>query len=136
MNAPLLLRIASVLSFLFTAGHALGGRKSWSPLGENEVLRVMRTQHFDVMGVNRSFLDFYLGFGHSLSVFLLLQSVLLWQIAGLAATDAARIRPLVGAITLASLACGLLSWRYLFPVPALFSLVLTVCLACAYFAAR
>jgi hypothetical protein len=33
MSTSLLLRIASVISVLFAAGHTLGGRKAWSPQG-------------------------------------------------------------------------------------------------------
>ena len=79
MNASLLLRIASVISLVFAAGHSLGGRKYWSPQGKTEVLKAMRTVRFEVFGVSRTYLDFYLGFGLSLSVFLLLQAAVLWQ---------------------------------------------------------
>jgi hypothetical protein len=58
MTATLLLRIASVISLLFTAGHTLGGLKKWSPMGDNEVLRAMTGVRFDTMGANRSYLDF------------------------------------------------------------------------------
>ena len=37
MTRTLLLRIASVISLLFAAGHTLGGLKKWSPMGDNEV---------------------------------------------------------------------------------------------------
>ena len=77
MTTPLLLRIASVISLLFTAGHTMGGLKQWSPMGENEVLKAMTTVRFETMGANRSYLDFFLGFGWSISVAMLLQTVLL-----------------------------------------------------------
>jgi ABC-type polysaccharide/polyol phosphate export permease len=67
-------------------------------MGENEVLKAMETVRFDTMGVNRSYLDFYLGFGWSLSVAMLLQSVLLWQLASLARSNAAEVRPMVPAL--------------------------------------
>jgi hypothetical protein len=130
------LRIASVLSFLFAAGHTLGGRKSWSPLGETETLTAMRSFRFDAMGVNRSYLDFYLGFGYTISVFLLLQTVVLWQLAGLATTEPLKVRPLVAAFAVASAACGLLAWRFIFPLPTIFSVVLTATLVVAWFLRR
>ena len=77
MTTTLLLRIASVISLLFTAGHTLGGRKQWSPMGGNDVLRAMTDVRFDTMGVSRSYLDFFMGFGWSISVFMLMQTVLL-----------------------------------------------------------
>ena len=136
MTTARCLRIASVLSFLFAAGHTLGGRKSWSPLGETETLTAMRSFRFDALGVSRSYLDFYLGFGYTISVFLLLQTIVLWQLAGLAKADALRVRPLVASFAVASFACGLLAWRFIFPVPTLFSAVLTATLVVAWLLGR
>lgn len=136
MTTMLLLRIASVISFLFTAGHSLGGLKKWSPMGDNEVLKAMTAVHFETMGANRSYLDFYMGFGWSLSVVMLMQSVLLWQIASLASTNVAYVRPMVAVFALATLAAGIIAWRFLFPVPALFSAVLVIVLLAAWWRAR
>ena len=136
MTTTLLLRIASVISLVFTAGHSLGGLKEWSPMGENEVLKAMRTVRFDTMGANRSYLDFFLGFGWSISVAMLLQTILLWQLAGLAQPDAARVRPMIAVFALATLASGVIAWRFIFPVPALFSGALVIVLAAAYWMAR
>ena len=136
MNTTLLLRVASVISLLFAAGHTLGGRKAWSPIGESEVLKAMRTFRFETMGVSRTYLDFYLGFGFTLSVYLLLQAILLWQLAVVAKTDPLQVRPMIASFALASVAAGILSWVFIFPVPAAFSAVLTVCLGLAFFVAR
>ena len=57
------LRISAMVSLLFAAGHTLGSRSSWSPVGDNKVLVSMRTVHFHSQDVRRSFLDFYRGFG-------------------------------------------------------------------------
>jgi hypothetical protein len=132
----LLLRIASVISLLFTAGHTLGGLKKWSPMGENEVLKAMTTVRFETMGANRSYLDFFMGFGWSISVAMLLQTVLLWQMASLARTDVAPVRPKIAVLALATLASGVIAWRFIFPVPALFSGVLLIALVAAYVVAH
>jgi hypothetical protein len=136
MTAALLLRIASGISVLFAAGHTLGGRKEWSPMGETDVLKAMRTVRFDVMGVSRTYLDFYLGFGFCLSVFLLLQAILLWQLAALVKVAPLQVRGMVASFAVASLAAGVISWKFILPVPAVFSAVLTVCLVWAFFVAR
>ena len=136
MNPVLWLRISSIVSVLFAAGHALGGRKSWSPLGETAVLSSMRDYRFDVLGVNRSYFDFYLGFGHSLTVFLLLQAVVLWQLGTLARTAPLQVRPIVASFVVATVAGGIVSWIFIFPIPTALSAVLAVCLALAFFAAR
>ncbi len=130
------LRVASVVSLLFAAGHTLGGLKAWAPTGETPALTAMRTSTFAVEGVSRTFLDFYRGFGFSLSVFMLLQAVVLWQLAALARRDAVDIRPTVGAFAVASLGLTAISWALILPIPTIFSAVLTVCLAIAFVAAR
>jgi hypothetical protein len=132
MTTTVLLKISAVISLVFALGHSLGGLKRWSPMGENEVLKAMETVRFDTMGANRSYLDFFMGFGWSLTVAMLLQSVLLWQLASLARTDAAQVRPMIAAFALAALASGVIAWRFIFPVPALFSAVLLIVLVAAY----
>jgi hypothetical protein len=136
MTTALLLRIASVISLLFTAGHSLGGLRKWSPMGANQVLEAMTTVRFETRGANRSYLDFFMGFGWSISVFMLMQTVLLWQLASLARSDAAHVRPLVAVFALATLATGLIAWRFLFPIPAIFSGALFITLVAAYVVAK
>jgi hypothetical protein len=135
MNLPLLLRIASILTLLFAAGHTIGGLSFWSPAGETEVLRAMRSFHFDAGGVSRTYLDFYLGFGYILSVYLLLQAVTLWQLASIAKSDAFRIRPLIASFVLASIASAALSWRFIFVVPVVCSAAIAACLGLAFYVA-
>ena len=132
MTTAVLLRISAVISLLLAIGHSLGGMKRWSPMGENDVLKAMETVRFDTMGVNRSYLDFFLGFGWSLSAAMLLQSVLLWQFASLARSDAAQMRPMIAAFALATLARGPIAWSFIFPLPALFSGALLIALVAAY----
>lgn len=136
MTTTFMLRVAAAISFLFTLGHSIGGLQSWSPVPDNAVLRAMAGTHFPVMGVSRSYLDFYLGLGWSISVYLLLQAFLLWQMASLARTNAAQVRPMIAAFALAALATGIIAWRLIFPVPALFSAMLFVALAAAWWTAR
>jgi hypothetical protein len=135
MTTTLLLRIAAVISLLFAAGHTLGGLKKWSPMGENEVLKAMTTVRFDIMGVNRSYLDFFMGFGWFISVALLLQSALLWQVASLAQSNAMQVRPMIAMFALAALVSGIIAWRFILPLPALFSGALLIVLLAAYMTA-
>lgn len=132
MTASLLLRIASVISLIFALGHTFGGTRQWSPMEENEVLKAMATVRFDTMGANRSYLDFYMGFGWSLSIALLLQSVLLWQVAALGHSGSKQVKPIIATFAFATLASSLIAWFFLFPVPAAFSLVLLIVLIAAY----
>jgi hypothetical protein len=135
VTTTLWLRISSVIALLFAAGHTLGGRKNWSPMGDNAVFQQMRNVRFDTMGVNRSYLDFYMGFGYSLSVAMIMQAIILWQLSTLARNNAAAVRPLIGVIGLATVISGIIAWRFIFLIPALSSLLLAVSLTIAYAAA-
>src|SRR5215472_2930200 len=124
VTTTLLLRIASIISLLFTIGHSMGGLKQWSPMGDNPVLTSMTEVRFDTMGANRSYLDFFLGFGWSIAVFMLMEAILLWQLASLARAEPARLRPIIAVIALATACTAVIAWRFIFPVPALFSALL------------
>jgi hypothetical protein len=135
MKTVLFLRSASVISFLFAAGHTLGGRKDWTFTGEVEVLQPMRTFQIQTMGVTRTYMDFYRGFGFTLSVYLLLQAVVLWQLASLARTNPAQVRSIILSVLVAQLVNSFLTWRYIFPVPAAFGMVVLAFLIAAFIAA-
>jgi hypothetical protein len=135
VKPSLLLRVSSIIALLFAVLHTLGGAKLWSPAGENDALRAMRSIRFDAQGVSRTYLDFYLGFGFTISVYLFLQAVLLWQLATIAKVDSVRTRPLIVPFFVASLACVFLSLKFIFAVPAIFSAVLAACLGFAFYAA-
>ena len=135
MSTTIWLRVSAIISLLFSAGHFMGGMQNWSPMTDNIVLQSMRTVHFSVMGVNRTYLDFYVGFGHSLTVSLLLQSTLLWMLSNVTRTHAALVRPMIAAFVMAVALTGVIAWRYILPAPAFCSLALTVTLVIAFIAA-
>ncbi|HTD10896.1 MAG TPA: hypothetical protein VK676_02400 [Steroidobacteraceae bacterium] len=135
MKAPLLLRIASIITLLLAVGHTSGGLSFWSPAGDTVVLRTMRSFHFDAGGVSRTYLDFYLGFGFIIGVYLLAQAVVLWQLASMAKADPIRVRPLVGSFLLASVVSIFLSWRFIFLLPVVSFTAVAVCLGLAFYAA-
>jgi hypothetical protein len=135
MKPSTVLRITSLVTLIFAAGHSLGGMESWSPMGETEVLKAMKSFRFDAEGMTRTYFDFYLGFGLILSVCLFLQAVLLWQLAALAKTEALRLRPLLVSFFLASVVSAGLSWKFIFALPAVSFVVIAVGLGLAFFAA-
>jgi hypothetical protein len=96
----------------------------------------MRSFRFDTMGVTRTYLDFYLGFGLYIAVLLLLQAVLLWQLAAISKTDSATAGPMIAAFLAATLVGTLVIWRFIFIVPAVFSLACAACMAIALVRSR
>ncbi|HET9157771.1 MAG TPA: hypothetical protein VFN91_13955 [Myxococcaceae bacterium] len=132
MTARRLLRIAAILSRLSCLGHSAGFPWSPSPGGQRDaIVQLMQSFHFDVFGSSRSYWDFYLGFGLTLSVFQLLGSVVLWLLAGLASDAPERSRSFVLAFFVASVAQLLLVLRFFFLPPIVLSLGLAVCLGLA-----
>jgi hypothetical protein len=136
MTTTLWLRISAVIALLFAVGHALGGFSDWSPMEDNPVIQAMRNVRFDVMGVNRSYLDFYRGFGHSLTAFQVMQAVLLWQLSTLARTNVAAVRPMIGIMVLVGVAQCVIALRFIVPIPAVLTLVLVASMTVAYVVAR
>jgi len=137
MKPSILLRVASVLTLIFCAGHTYGtlGPSSSDP-EQAAVFMAMQAFPFDIMGARRTHWDFYRGFSLLFSVTLLLLAVLLWQLAGLAKSDPVRTRPFVASLFLAYLGFTILSGVYFFIAPAAFSAAVAVCLALAFTSAR
>jgi hypothetical protein len=135
MSTTIWLRVSAVISLLFTAGHFMGGMQNWSPMADNPVLQSMRAVRFNVMGVERSYFDFYMGFGHTATVNLLLQSLLLWMLGNVARTQVALVRPMIVLFIVADALTGVIAWMYILPVPAFCSLALCATLIVALIAA-
>ena len=131
MKAPPFYRIAAVLLLLFAAGHTLGFSQSDPTWRIDTLLGSMRSIHFDVQGFSRTYWDFFVAAGFSVGVFYLFAGVLAWQLGGLPADTLAAMRVTVWALAICFAAITVLSWRYLFIVPIVFSTVITVCLTAA-----
>ena len=131
MKASMFYRIAAVLLLLFAVGHTLGFRQSDPKWGVDALLGSMRSIHFDLGGFSRTYWDLFVGAGLFVSVFLLFAAVLAWQLAGLPAATLALMRGTAWAFALSFAAITVVSWRYLFIVPMVFSIVITVCLTAA-----
>ncbi|MGA7625739.1 MAG: hypothetical protein WB630_10315 [Candidatus Acidiferrales bacterium] len=131
MKASTFYRIAAVLLLLFAIGHTVGFRQSDPTWGVDMLLASMRSIHFEVQGFNRTYWDFFVGFGLFVSVFLVLAAVLAWQLGGLPPANLALMRGTAWAFALCFAAITVLSWRYFFIPPVVFSLVITLCLIVA-----
>jgi hypothetical protein len=135
VKASIFYRIAAVLLLLFEAGHTAGF--PWSDPTWAVDLGSMRSTHFYVMGFSRTYWDFYVGFGLFVSVFLLLAVVLAWQLGGLPPESLKHMRGTAWAFALCFAGITVLSWKYFFIIPIVFSIVITLCLtAAAWLSAR
>src|ERR1700730_772719 len=132
MKATFFLRSAAALTLLLGVGHMIG--KPWTPSKDPQaatVVGAMTSHRVHVMGFDRSFMDFYVGFGLMLGVYLLAQAALLWMIAGLAGSEPVRARQMAAVLFIANVAQTILAGAYLFTVPLVLSGAVTLCLGAA-----
>lgn len=131
------LRVASGVSVLYCAGHTAG--YPWTPGTTTDAQAVVAQLHgvsFDAMGVQRTYWDFYVGFGLIISAFLLAQAAWLWSLAAIARHDARIVVPGTAATLGAVVVNAYLSYRYFFAAPAVLAVVIGALLSAALFAAR
>ena len=131
MKAPVLYRIAAVLLVLFAAGHTVGFRQIDPRWGIDAALGALRSTHFDIQGLSRTYWDFYTGLGLFVTVFLLFAAALSWQLGGLSQETLKSVRGATWSFAACFVAVSFLSWRYFFVVPLAFSGLITVCLLVA-----
>ena len=79
----------------------------------------------------RSIRDLFVASGLSVGVFYLFSAILAWKLGGLPAETLALMRGIAWAFALCFAAITVVSWRYLFVLPIVFSVMITVCLIAA-----
>jgi hypothetical protein len=137
LKPALFYRIASVLLLLFAALHTIGFRQADPQWGVESLISLMRSIHFDIMGANRTYWDFFVGFGLFFTVFLAFTAVLTWQLGGLSHENLATMRGTAWALVICFAAITILAFRYNFVLPIVFSILILLCLtAAAWLAAK
>ncbi len=131
MSPALLYRIASVLLVLFAAGHTLGFRRVDPRWGIDATIGALKATQFQVQGFTRSYWSFYTGFGLFVTVLLVFVGILAWQLGALPKDTLRSLRVVTWALALSFVAVTLLSWRYFFIAPVVFSGVIAACLLLA-----
>jgi hypothetical protein len=131
VRASFWLRTAAVIAALYAAAHTVG--MPWTPTHETparDVVAAMRDVHFRAAGAMRTYWDFYQGFGLALSVLLVVEAILLWQLATLVRAGtryrAMAVTHLTGFVLL-----GLVAARYIFALPLWLALAIATCLILA-----
>jgi hypothetical protein len=90
---------------------------------------------FSVAGIERSYLDAYLGSGWTITVMLLASAVLLWQLARFAGDTPGAARPLILTLAAAFGGTTVVGAVYFVLPPTVLSAAITVCLCAAAFRA-
>ncbi|HEX3120017.1 MAG TPA: hypothetical protein VHP80_13055 [Candidatus Acidoferrum sp.] len=135
MRTTLYLRIASVLAIIHAILHTIGGVLSKPKNGAPEiaVIEAMKSRSFNVMGSMRTYWDFFYGYGWLLGLALLVEGILFWQLATIAKTNAAPIRPIIMLFCLNFVVTTVIAWKYFFIAPAVTEILIAAFLAAAYF---
>jgi len=131
VKASIFYRVAAVLLLLFAVGHTLGFRQSDPKWGVDTLVASMQSIQFDVQGFNRTYWDLFVAAGLSVGVFYVFAAILAWQLGSLPAQTLAQMRSVTWAFAICFSIITVVSWRYLFLVPIVFSLVITLCLIAA-----
>jgi hypothetical protein len=91
---------------------------------------------FEVFGVMRSYADFLRGMGLGITVSLTMDAAILWLLASLAKSDAARLRPIMAVFLMGYLALALNSYTFFFSGPVIAELLIVFCLGATIVTAK
>jgi hypothetical protein len=126
-----------VLTLIHAALHTIGGVFGGAAAGAQQAaVTAMKTNEFLAMGAMRSYWDFYMGMGLTVSVLLAAEGVVFWQLGSLAKSDGARLRPVLATFLVAYLALAVNSYSYFFWGPVITEILIALCLGLAIAGAR
>lgn len=131
MSPALLYRIASVLLVLFGLGHQLGFRRVDPRWGVDSTIETLKATRFNVQGMTRTYWDFFSGFGFFVTVLLFFAAILAFQLGGLSKETLRSLGVVTWSFALAFVVISVLTWRYFFIAPLIFSSLVAVCLLMA-----
>lgn len=128
MKVSLLYRIASVLLLLFAAGHTIGFRQIDPAWGVDSLVGSMKSIHFNANGSDRTYWEFFVGFGLFVTTWLVFAAIVAWQLGSLPAETLARMRVVAWGFVICMGIVAWLSWHYFFLIPVIFSIAILLCL--------
>lgn len=131
MIPVILYRVSAVVLLLFAAGHQFGFRHTDPQWNADTTTAAMRGVHFSVQGFQRSYWDFFSGFGFFVTVLLLFSGYFAWYIGGLSPETRRMLVPLLWAFAIAYVVIAILTWRYFFMAPGIFSTIVALLLVAA-----
>jgi hypothetical protein len=136
MKPVIYLRIASILTLIHAILHTIGGVFGKPAPGVATMIAATMRTRFEVFGVTRSYSDFYMGLGLGISISLTVDAIVFWLLAGVAKSDAARIRPILAIFALGYLAIAVNSYLFFFAAPVVVEILISACLIGAILTAR
>lgn len=133
MSPSTLLRIAAAVALIQFFAHGALFVRAKPIHGETEVAVVttMKAQRFNFGGSMRSYWDMYFGYGLEAAFICLVEAILFWQLAAIADTMPAMVRPIVALFLVANVMHAILVTRYFFWTPLVPDLLIALLLAWA-----
>ena len=132
MSATLLYRIAAGLLIFFALAHTAGMSSSKAPSTEASLVRrAMEDVHFRNMGSTNTYYGYYLGFGLSLSAYLLFAAFVSLHLGALAKRNPATIGGLGWALFVVQSAIFVICCVWFFAPPMVTSGLIAICLGIA-----
>lgn len=129
MKSAMFLRIASALTLLHSAMHTIGGVFGKPVPGLGAATRaVMQANFFHVLGVTRSYWEFYRGMGLGVTIFLTAEGIVFWMLGSLAKNDAEKLRPILWVFLGAYVVFAVNSYTYFFLGPVVAEILIAACL--------
>jgi hypothetical protein len=89
---------------------------------------VMQANYFHVLGVTRSYWEFYRGMGLGVTIFLTAEGIVFWMLGSLAKNDAEKLRPILWVFLVAYLVFAVNSYTYFFLGPVVAEILIAACL--------
>ena len=138
LGSVALLRTAAVIALLQFVAHTSIFVFSTPRHGPAEavVIEAMKSHSFDFSGSVRSYWDLYFGYGLLAALNCLIEAVLFWQLATLAARSLRDIRPIIALFAAANLAYAAMVLKFFFFVPLVPDLAIAACLGGALLSSR
>src|SRR6476620_5143587 len=131
MLPVILYRVSAVVLLLFAAGHQYGFRQVDPTLKADATVAAMRDVRFLIQGFQRTYWEFFSGFGFFVTVLLLFSAVFAWQVGGLSPEVRQTLAPVRWVFAIAYVVIAALTWRYFFMAPAILATLGALLLAVA-----
>jgi hypothetical protein len=84
----------------------------------------MKANVFPLMGMTRSYWDFYMGMGLAGSIMLMAEAIVFWQLSALAKSNARSVRPIVATFFVGYVALAVNSYTDIFAPPVVTELLI------------
>ena len=131
MLPVILYRVSAVVLLLFAAGHQLGFRNVDPQWKADTAVAGMRDVRFPIQGFQRTYWEFFSGFGFFVTTLLLFSAYFAWCVGGLSPDARRQIVSLLWAFAIAYVVIAILTWRYFFMAPGLFASIVALLLVVA-----